>query len=195
MVKTRSGVLFVLAAGISVLALVTSAAGTSARGPTSMRLHVPPLEALALDGNRVAYDVARTSTSRKGKREAVAHPNRVFVWNLRTGKTINVSGRRGTGADSHTRGGRLGQLAIAGTRVAWLIQASDDDEAADDLYISSAQRPKVRHVAKEVRRGDACVDPAHSAPGISCGGDWLGGLVGAGNRLLVIAGRPPPTPR
>jgi hypothetical protein len=180
--KKLSGVFLVLAAGISGLALVASAAGTTARRPTSLRLHTSPLEALALDGSRVAYDVAWIKPSRKAKR--AGHPNRVFVWDLRTGKTINVSGRQGTGADSNNPRVNLNQLAIAGTRVAWLTHSAfATPKGEEDLYTSSVQRPKVRRVAQAVRYGENCGKMIHGAS--ICTGDFLGGLVGAGNQIVV----------
>ncbi len=181
--RKLSGVLLVLVAGISGLALVSSAAGTPTGGPRSMRLHVAPLEALALDGSRVAYDVAATRTRSKGK--LVRHPNRAFVWNLRTGKTINVSGRRGTGADSTRPEVNLTQLVIAGTRVAWLTTSRFASKGEDDLYTSSVRGSKVRRVAQEVRDGINCGRMIHGP--FACAGDTLGGLVGAGS--LIVGNR------
>jgi hypothetical protein len=112
--KKLLSVVLVLAAGISGLALAASAAGTSASGARLVRLHAP-IEALAMSGSQVAYDVADNTSYRKGKR--VGLPNRVLVWNLRTGKTTKVSGRQTGGADSAAWGG-LTRLAIAGSRVA-----------------------------------------------------------------------------
>jgi hypothetical protein len=179
--RKLSAVVLVMAAGISGLALVASATGTSAGGPTPRRLHVSRLEALALDGDRVAYDVAWIKASRKPKR--AGHPNRVFVWNLRTGKTINVSGRRGTGADSNNPRVTLSQLAIAGTRVAWLTQSRfASPKGEDDLFASSVRRPKVGRVDQEVRNGHDCGKMVH---GEVCPGVYLGGLVGAGNQIVV----------
>ncbi len=182
MMKKLSGVLFVLAAGILGLALMTSAAGTTARAPKSQRLEVSPLEALALDGSRVAYDVAATRTRSHGK--LVRHPNRVFIWSLHTDKTINVSGKRGTHADTHSSPATsFEQLAIAGTRVAWLTTSRfDSPKGEDDLYISSVLRPKVRRVSDEVRYGQDCGKMVHDS---GCTGDYLGPLVGAGNLIAV----------
>jgi hypothetical protein len=171
------------------VALVASAAGTPGRGPKAMRLRVSAVEALALDGSRVAYDVAKTRSRSHGK--LVTRPNRVFVWNLRTGHTINVSGKRGTGADYYHDHGTaypprsyVSGLAIAGTRVAWLIEWGDGNQTGGDkLYTSSLQRPKVQLVATEERSSaDSCGGQFHGGP---CTGTYLGSLVGGGNLIAV----------
>ena len=148
-------------------------ASSSTGGVKVIRLH-DPLEAIAMDGDRVAYDVSSDSSK---------NPNAVLVWNLHTGKTTRVSGRQTGGADSVTGGG-VSQLAIAGTRVAWLIQYGSNEESGDDFYTSSLLRPKERHVLGEVRSGNQC-GAGRSGYQPACAGAWLGGVVGSGNRILV----------
>ena len=148
-------------------------ASSSAGGMKVVRLH-DPLEALAMEGGRVAYDVSSDLSKL---------PNRVLVWNVGTGKTTKVSGRETGGADGVTGGG-VPQLAIAGTRVAWLIQSTSNEESDDDLYTSSLLSPKERHVAGEVRSGNQC-GAGRGGYQPACAGTWLGGVVGSGNRILV----------
>ena len=157
----------VLAAGLlSGLALVASATGTTA---TPIVRHLQqPVRALAIDGDRVAYDLS----SRDAKqRNAV---NKLLVWNVRTGRTVKVSGKKTAIADNTSTGLGVFQLAIAGARVAWLANEGGNLESTDYIFASSVTRPKERQVASAMRSGDNC-------PG--CSRQWLGGLVGSGNTI------------
>jgi hypothetical protein len=167
-----------LALGASGLALAGTAAGTTTSGGKTLKLQAP-IEALALSGSNVAYDVSDHTSYRNGKR--VGLPNRVLVWNLRTGKTTKVSGKQTTTADG-SAWGSVAQLAIAGIRVAWLIRSGGNSEGDDELFSSSVLKPKERRVTTEARYGDPC--GAGGGPP-SCAGKWLGGLVGSGTRVLA----------
>jgi hypothetical protein len=166
----------VVAAGLLAgLALVGSATGTNATSGTNVRhLHVP-IAALAIDGSRIAYDASVRYVTKRGA------TNKVLVWNVRTGKTVKVSGRKTAAADSTSTGAGVFQLAIAGSRVAWLMNEGGNLEGDDYLFTSSTTKPKEHQVASVMRTGDAC-------PGRSqgrCAGRWLGGLVGSGSLLAV----------
>jgi len=162
--KKLCGVSLVLAAGISGLALVASASGTPAVGTKVIRPH-GLIVALALDRNRVAYALG----------------DKVFVWNLGTRKRSKVSGRQ-TRADA----GKVLELSIAGSQVAWYMNAFGNLESDDYLFTSSLLKPKERLVATAVRMGDNCgagaALPLWPPP---CAGKGLGGLVASGNRILV----------
>jgi hypothetical protein len=154
-------VLLVLAAGLSGLAPVAGAAGSHADGTRVKRLGAPAV-ALAIDGSRVAYSVGN-----------------VFVWNARTGKTTRVSSVLGGK-------GEVIELAIAGSRVAWLNNAFGNTESDDFLFTNSVARPKERLVATEVRVGDVCgAGGENRAQPSRCVGKWLGGVVASGRRILV----------
>ncbi len=159
----------VLAAGVVALSLVAAAAGRTSVPPAKVKHVHGRLEALAVDGTRIAYDVGPESANR----------NKVVVWNVRTGKTTTVSGNRTRHADDSSTGSGVFQLAIAGTRVAWLVNEGGNTEGDDYLFASSVVKPKERQIASVVRYGDSC--PGRSEP--SCAGDWLGGLVGSGGML------------
>jgi hypothetical protein len=78
----------VLATGlVSGLVLVTSASGTTATSTATFRQLQLPMGALAIDGDRVAYDL----NSRDAKKP---HTTKVLVWNVRTGRTVKVSGKK-----------------------------------------------------------------------------------------------------
>jgi hypothetical protein len=149
------------------------AAGTTSAHSQKKHLQVA-VAALAMDGDRIAYDASS---------KIVAKPaaNKVLVWNVRTGKTVKVSGKKTAAADSTSTGAGVFQLAIAGSRVAWLMNEGGNLEGDDYLFTSSLTKPKEHQVASEIRSGDAC-------PGRSqgrCAGQWLGGLVGSGSLLAV----------
>lgn len=160
---------------LSGLALVASAAGTTATSGAKVRHLQVPVAALAMDGSRVAYDAsARYATKPNAA-------NRVLVWNLRTGKTVQVSGRKTAAADSTSTGAGVFQLALAGSHVAWLVNEGGNLEGDDYLFTSSTVRPHEHQVASAIRQGTFC--PGRSAS--SCAGNWLGGLVGSGNVIAA----------
>ena len=168
----------VLAAGSAGIGLVASAAGTTAasRARVVRHLHVP-VAALAIQGSRIAYDAAaRYAPNPRAT-------NKVLVWDLRTRKTVKVSGRKTAAADTTSTGAGVFQLALAGARVAWLVNEGGNLEGDDYLFTSSTVKPKEHRVASEIRTGTFC--PGRSAG--SCAGQWLGGVVGSGN--LIIANR------
>lgn len=174
----RRALLVLTAGSLSGLALVASAAGTTATSSAKVVRHLQvPVAALAMDGSRVAYDASARYVTKPHA------ANRVLVWNVRTGKTVKVSGKKTAAADSTSTGAGVFQLAIAGSRVAWLVNEGGNLEGDDYLFTSSVTKPKERQVASAIRTGDSC--PGRS--GSHCAGQWLGGVVGSGN--LIAANR------
>jgi hypothetical protein len=161
----------VLAAGVSGLVLVAGAAGRTTTTAAKVRAVQGRVEALALDGSRIAYDVG--STGRVN--------NKVLVWNVRTGKTARVSGTHTARADSSSTGAGVFDLAIAGSRVAWMVNLGGNTEGDDYLYSSSVAKPKERQLASDIRYGDNCPGRSQAL----CAGQWLGGLVGSGNLIAL----------
>jgi WD40 repeat protein len=143
-----------------VLVLVVSAA---ASGLPSRKLeHTKrPVVAMAIDGSRVAYSTDQ---------------NAVFVWNVLTGKTTRARGvHLGTGAS-------IPQLAVAGTRVAWILThvAGNSEETRAQLMTSSPTGAGRRVVASAFR-----ID-GYNDNGVQVwDGTWLTGLAGSGNVLAV----------
>ena len=159
------------------LILAAGAAGTTAAQHVTVRHLQVPVEALALDGSRVAYDAgARYVTNPHAT-------NKVLVWNVQTGKTVKVSGKKTAVADTSSTGSGVFQLAIAGTRVAWLVNVGGNLEGDDYLFTSSVTKPQEHQVASATRNGDGCPGRSFS----HCAGPWLGGIVGSGN--LIAANR------
>jgi hypothetical protein len=164
--------LLVPAAGAAALALAATANGTTSNAARVRHLR-QPIEALAMDGSRIAYDL--------GARYVTGASNKVLVWSVRTGKTVEVSGRRTARADASSTGAGVVELAIAGPRVSWLVNEGGNLEGDDYLFASSLVRPKERQVASDIRYGDNCPGRSRSL----CAGKWLGGLVGSG-RLIAV---------
>jgi hypothetical protein len=166
----------VLAVVTAALAVVATASGTTPSGAKVKQLHAPIL-ALALDGNRVAYFRGCCTVGRNKK---VTKPlDKVMVWNVHTGKEVDVSG-----SETHQLG--IGgfdlygfQIAIDGAEVAWTATGGSNSYSEDRLYTSSLAKPRERLVAYDVRAGD-CEVPASGCPG-----DWTGGLVSTGKRILL----------
>src|SRR5204863_8510295 len=99
------------ATALLVVALLLPA-GASARQAKSATTY-GEIEALAMDGPLVAYDVG--TNANVGQR-----CNKVFAWNVRTGQKKKVSGKRTCDADSTSTGAGVAELAVAGKRVAWI---------------------------------------------------------------------------
>jgi hypothetical protein len=160
----------VLAGALLATALLLPAgAGASKAAPARSVATLGEIEAISMDGRLVAYDV--------GARENVhANCNKVVVWNVRTGAKRTVSGKHTCEADDSSTGAGVAELAVAGKRVAWIVNQGGNTESTDDLYTSSWSHPKERHLASAERFGD--VDGALQ-------GNWIGGLVGSG-RLLAV---------
>lgn len=155
--------------GAASLVLAAGAAGTT-EGAATVRHFDSPVGALALDGNRIAY----------GLGSSAGHADsQVFVWNLGTGRTTTVSGPR-TSSRPYDAGGGLSALALAGSRVAWIVRAGSNTYSTDVLFTSSLASPRERQVASVQRTAADC-----GSMGPHCAGKWIGGLVGAGDRLLV----------
>jgi hypothetical protein len=123
------------------------------------------IEAIAMDGSWLAYAVEGGSTC-----------TRVFAWHVLSGSAARVSGRGTCSGDSTSTGGGVTQIAVAGTRLAWIVNMGGNTESADVLFTASVPRPNEKLVASVLRTGD--VD------GTLTGG-WLDGLVGGGDRIAV----------
>ena len=163
MTLRRSSLLLPVAAATLVLA--ASAAGTTA-GAAKTRQFNAPVGALALDGSRVAYGLSNSTGG---------HANQVFVWNLVSGKTTKVSGR-------HTASwpDGLSELALAGSRVAWIIHTGANTYSTDLFFSSSLASSQEQQVASVQRTAAQC-----GSAGPKCAGNWIGGLVSTGTQILV----------
>jgi hypothetical protein len=170
-VKKLGRAFLVLTAGLLPgLALVTSATGTTVRGASRIKHISNPIAAFALDGNRVAYGIHPASSL-----------DRVDVWDFSTGKTTTVSGIRTQEDGFSPQGIGVYQVAIAGTRVAWLTSVGGKAGGHDYVFASSATKPKERLVDTEDHLGGTCVGDFTKG----CAGNWLGGVVGSGSLIAL----------
>ena len=170
--RTRTRIAATLSiAAVALLVAFDGAAATQARQPKApilLKRTAGEIEALALDGSRLAYDV--------GAKYSPKRCNTVYVLNLSRHTTTRVSGRPTCGADNTSTGAGVRELAIAGSRVAWIVNQGGNSESGDYLYTALTARPGERVLASAFRTGDVS--------GVLTG-NWLGGLVGAGTFLAV----------
>jgi hypothetical protein len=152
---------------LAALALLIALPASAAPGPAAKTKNTAGwIESLAMDGPRVAYAVEGSGGG----------CTKVVVWNVLTGSAALASGQATCAADSTSTGGGVTQIAIAGTRLAWVVNQGGNTESSDSLYTASLPAPKERLLVSTVRTGD--VD------GTLTGG-WIGGLVGSGDRIAV----------
>jgi hypothetical protein len=151
-----------------VLVLIVAAAAANVGSPTVIRTN-QELIAVAMSGFRVAYDVGRDSV------RPVRCGNQIIVWNVRTGTKRRVSGKDTCSANASSTGSGVTYLAIAGNRIAWIINWGGNTEASDYLRMASLPGPKQRLVASATRYGDI----------ETLEGTWIGNLVGSGDLLAV----------
>jgi hypothetical protein len=155
--------------GLLLAAALPAAAAAASHGPTPVA-HVKNtdgwIESMAMDGPRLAYAVSGGGGG----------CTKVFVWNVVTQSAALVSGKATCGADSTSTGGGVTQIAVAGKRIAWIVNEGGNTESFDDLYTATLPSPKERMVASALRVGN--VDGTLK-------GSWLGGLVGSGDRIAL----------
>ena len=167
----RTAALAVIALAALLLVALEGAAAAKPK-PRSLQKRTPGLvEALAMDGSRVAYDVAGNYGSR-------TRCNEVYVWNVARNVTTRVSGRQTCGADSTSTGAGVRELALAGGRVAWIVNQGGNSEKDDALFTALLPKPKERKLASALRTGGG----EYGEPWV---GGWIGGLTGSGPLLAV----------
>jgi hypothetical protein len=149
----------VLVAGLFLaLLLFSTQAGAAAKPqPNKVKPTMSSIRTLAMDGPRVAY----------------ASGGRIHVWNVVTGATSVVKGDYSNA--THTID--AAQVAIAGTRVAWIKRVSyGNTELGEKLYSASiAGSAHMRKQGYIFRREDS----AHAK------GGWIAGVVGSAKTLAV----------
>jgi hypothetical protein len=155
--------LSILAAIVAPLLLLLVLASAAAN-PTARRLKQVnrPIAVVALDGARLVY---------------VTDDDAVRVWNLSSGATTQLR----TGAGHHVDHPLIPEVAIAGTRVAWITLTVDGNsqETWARLYTRSLSG-LTRPVASAFRR-----DGIYYGSVEIWDGSWLTGLVGSGSVLAV----------
>jgi hypothetical protein len=143
--------------------VVASASGQAAAKPKLVTTK-GAIEALAMDGQVIAYDLEARDLG----------CNTVHAWIIATGKDSVLSGAGTCQADSTSTGAGVRELAVAGNRVAWIVNLGGNTESADTLYVATVGGKKEQKIASALRTGDVDADLT---------GDWLGNL--AGDRGLI----------
>lgn len=155
--------------GLTLCAAVALAA-TEVRAGTALsptvRTTAGGIEAIAMDGPILAYDVRAQGVG----------CNRVRAWNVKTGRSWVVSGKGTCGADSTSTGAGVRELAVGGQRIAWVVNQGGNTESNDALFTATLPHPKEAKLAVATRKGDA---------GTMGTGRFLGNLVGDGSLLAV----------
>jgi hypothetical protein len=160
------------ALGTMLLASVAAAAGTT---PAAKVIHTKAaIQSIAMGGHRVAYDLETLVTCKKKVCSATC--NRVFVWDLLAGTSRRVSGKETCHANNSSTGAGVREMAIAGKRMAWIVNQGGNTESNDYLYTASLPGPNERRLVAARRFGDV---------GGILKGTWIGNLVGSGNLLAV----------
>lgn len=166
---TRLSMLLVAIAAPLVLVLVISSAAANAPARKLERAS-GPVTALAIDGSRVAY-----STDGNG----------VYVWDVRARKRWQL--RRPTRSNNPL----VQEVAIAGTRVAWITRSvnGNSEETFETLYTASSSGRGAKKLAAAYRVHEFGQDNLQRWRGA-----WIGGLVGSGNLLAVSRWTTTPNP-
>jgi hypothetical protein len=139
------------------LLLLSAQVGAAQSKRSTGKKTADPIWTLAMDGSRVAY----------------ASGGLIHTWNMATGATTTVKGNYSNA--KHTV--NASQLAIAGTRVAWIKdQGFGNTEEGEKLYVAQVAG-KARQVMHVYRYG--VDDSSHTT------GGWIEGLVGSGRDLAV----------
>jgi hypothetical protein len=163
---------------LSVQRLLKERAPRAAYVPTRLQKSTPNrVVSLAMDGPHIAYDVARGYPG--------GRCNGVYVWNVASGATAHVSGARTCGNEGSSSGEGVREVAVAGPRVAWIVNEGGNTYHKDYLYTAALPRPKEHLLASAYREGEG-------EEGLTCGqphprssGKWVGCLVGARTALVV----------
>jgi hypothetical protein len=156
----------ILIGAATALAVASAGAAAPTTPGKQVRQTLGFIESLAADGSIVAYDA-------QGGQPA-AECNRVYGWNVASHRGGRVSGPGTCDADSSSTGAGVPELAVAGSRIAWITNIGGNTESADRLFTSSFPPRGERRVAATIRTGD-----------VDCllTGRTLGGLVGSGGVL------------
>jgi hypothetical protein len=148
------------AVGLTVVAvlLLSSAQASAAKPqPNKVKQTASGIRTLALDWPRVAY----------------ASGGRIYTWNVVTSETTVVKGNYSNA--THTVD--AAEVAIAGTRVAW-IKRQTFGNTEESLKLYSASIAGKAHLRKQGYLFGR--DAAHSVVG-----GWIAGVVGSGHLLAV----------
>ena len=154
----------VISLSLAVAAITVGSAAATHEAPSAKPTLISTkgaIEALAMDGRRVAYDL-----------EARSSCNTLHVWDTVSKQDVVVSGAGTCGADSTSTGAGVREIAVAGSRISWIVNLGGNTESADTLYAATVGGAKEKKLASALRTGD--VDGVLN-------GTWIGNLAGDGD--------------
>jgi len=160
--RTRSTVVFAI---LTVVLVASDGASGSTAAKAKLVTTKGEIEAVAMDGQTIAYDL-----------RARERCNTVHAWNVATGSDVVVSGAVTCEADSTSTGGGVRELAVAGRRVAWIMNLGGNTESTDFLFAATIGVARERKLSVAERTGDVDGD---------LDGPWLGNLHGDGSLIAV----------
>ena len=152
-----------IAVPMLVLAVLVALAPAAATPSQKVLRSTAPIEAIAMDGSRLAY-VA------EGAHGCV----RISVWNVATNRQVPAAARRECNAYQKVRA-----LAVGRDRTAWIFESCGNSECDDVLYTSSSAAKPNRRLAQASRVGESC------SAGDCPEGTPIEGLVASGDLLAV----------
>jgi hypothetical protein len=153
---------------IFALLVASAQAGAAKPQPNKVKQTAKPVLTLAVDGPRVAY---------------MLNSRRVGVWNVVTGATTPVKGNYPS--NGHNFGHGTGEVAIAGKRVALITRfvIGNTLQTQERLFTASLGG-SAHQLGKKTNHSSSSGDCTVPGTGYA-DGNWIGGLVGAGNVLVV----------
>ena len=147
---------FLLPGLFLALLLVLVQAGAAKPQPNKVKQTAEPIEAVAMDGSRVAY----------------VSGGRIRVWNVVSGTTSVVKGRYGSSQEYAT----ASEIAIAGKRLAWIRSAYHGNTELDH-WLYTARLGGSAHLLRRAL--------GYNNTDCGLGGPQIDGLVGSGTFLAV----------
>jgi hypothetical protein len=154
------------------LVLASGAASTTGKAPAPVgrtKEVVHWVQTVAMSGSQVAYSTGEGIPFGPG--------DKVYVWDVRTGKGRLISGRNPD---------PVFEVGISSRRVAWITRggtAPDPTaEINETLYSAALAKPSRPEWLDSAFRTES--EPVPDFPG-GCTGDWIDGLVGSQNILAV----------
>lgn len=147
--------LWILGLSLVAVLLVLAAQATPATPPGRVKPTAGPVATLAMDGPRVAYAVGK----------------KVYVWNTLTGATTLMKGKYG----AHTS-----EVAVAGTRVAWITRYVIGNSYQTEEHLYTA---RIGSRSKLLASGRRYLGGQEASP--AWYGRWIAGAVGSGKTLAV----------
>jgi hypothetical protein len=128
---------------VVAIGLVLGLAAAATAGTPERTVEVAgQVSSLSMDGPRIGW----------GVRPDLSGCDRAVVWDIRTGRRIQITGRQT--CVERTSTGSAVELVLAGTRAAWTVGIGGNTESSELLFAGSALARDEHLVGRSFRRGD-----------------------------------------